>query len=127
MSAQEPLSRSWIGIGRRIDGCQSSRFANVVSSPKVRQTPFRGSALHPCVVAGKTPDKAAVIMAATGETLTYRQLEERSNQGAQLIRELGLKAGDSVAVFMENNILFLPICWAAQRAGLYYTCISSRL
>ena len=28
---------------------------------------------------------------------------------------------------MENNLLYLPICWAAQRAGLYFTCISSRL
>ena len=28
---------------------------------------------------------------------------------------------------MENNIRFLEICWAAQRSGLYYTCISSRL
>ncbi len=66
-------------------------------------------------------------MAGTGETLSYRQLEERSNQGAQLFRKLGLKAGDGIAIFMENNIDFLPICWAAQRAGLYYTCVSSRL
>ena len=28
---------------------------------------------------------------------------------------------------MENNIRFLEIAWAAQRSGLYYTCISSRL
>jgi long-chain acyl-CoA synthetase len=83
--------------------------------------------LHPVVHAQSTPDKTALIMAATGESLTYRQLEERSNQGAQLFRKLGLKPGDGIAIFMENNIQFLPICWAAQRAGLYYTCISSRL
>jgi long-chain acyl-CoA synthetase len=83
--------------------------------------------VHPSVIAQSTPDKAAVIMAGTGETLTYRQLEERSNRGAQLFRKLGLKPGDGIAIFMENNIDFLPICWAAQRAGLYYTCVSSRL
>jgi len=83
--------------------------------------------LHPSVIVEKTPDKPAIIMAATGETLTYRALEDRTNQGAQLFRELGLKPGDVVAVFMENHIRFLEICWAAQRAGLYYTCISSRL
>ena len=83
--------------------------------------------MHPAVVVEKTPDKPAIVMAATGETLTYRQLEDRSNQGAQLFRSLGLKPGDGVALFMENNIRFLEICWAAQRAGLYYTCISSRL
>ena len=83
--------------------------------------------MHPAVVVNKTPDKPAIIMAATGETLTYRQLEDGSNQGAHLFRKLGLKPGDGVAIFMENNIRYLEICWAAQRAGLYYTCISSRL
>jgi acyl-CoA synthetase (AMP-forming)/AMP-acid ligase II len=83
--------------------------------------------MHPVVVAERTPDKPAIIMAATGETLTYHELEARSNQGAQLFRKLGLKPGDAIAIFMENNIEFLPACWAAQRSGLYFTCISSRL
>jgi acyl-CoA synthetase (AMP-forming)/AMP-acid ligase II len=83
--------------------------------------------MHPSAHARNTPDKAAIIMAATGETVTYRQLDEGSNRGAQLFRSLGLKPGDVVAVFMENNARYLEICWAAQRSGLYYTCISSRL
>ena len=83
--------------------------------------------MHPAVHVQSQPDKAAIVMASTGETLTYRQVEDRSNQGAQLFRKLRLKTGDGIAVFMENNIDYLPICWAAQRAGLYYTCISSRL
>lgn len=83
--------------------------------------------MHPVVYAAEVPDKAAIIMARTGETITYRQLEDRSNQGAQLFRKLGLGVGDAIAIFMENNSRYLDICWAAQRAGLYYTCISSRL
>ena len=83
--------------------------------------------MHPTHHADITPDKPALIMAESGETLTYRQLEALSNQGAQLFRRLGLKTGDCIAIFMENNLLYLPICWAAQRAGLYFTCISSRL
>jgi len=83
--------------------------------------------MHPVRHAQTTPDKPALIMAASGETLTYRQLDALSNQGAQLFRKLGLRTGDCVALFMENNLLYLPICWAAQRAGLYFTCISSRL
>jgi len=82
---------------------------------------------HPCFHAEKTPDKMAFVMASTGEGLTYAGLEARSNQGAQLFRFLGLKTGDVIAIFMENNVHFLPLCWAAQRSGLYYTCISSRL
>ena len=83
--------------------------------------------MHPSIIAQKTPEKPAIIMAASGETRSYRQLDDHSNQGAQLFRNLGLKTGDAIAIFMENNIRFLEICWAAQRAGLYYTCISSRL
>ena len=83
--------------------------------------------MHPTVIARTTPEKTAIVMASTGEKLTYGQLDARSNQGAQLFRSLGLRTGDCVALFMENNIRFLEICWAAQRAGLYYTCISSRL
>jgi len=82
---------------------------------------------HPSVHGKSNPDKTAFIMAATGESVTYGQLEARSNQGAHLFRSLGLKTGDCVAIFMENNVHYLQICWAAQRAGLYFTCISSRL
>src|ERR1700744_4729711 len=83
--------------------------------------------MHPRHHADITPDKLALVMAASGETLTFRQLEALSNQGAQLFRSLGLATGDAIAIFMENNLNFLPICGAAQRAGLYFPCISSRL
>ena len=83
--------------------------------------------MHPSVHAKTQPDKPAFIMASTGETVTYAQLDERSNQGAQLFRKLGLKTGDGIAIFMENNVHYLPLCWAAQRSGLYFTCMSSRL
>jgi acyl-CoA synthetase (AMP-forming)/AMP-acid ligase II len=83
--------------------------------------------MHPSVHAKTQPDKPAFIMAGSGETVTYRELDERSNRGAQLFRRLGLKVGDGVAIFMENNVHYLPLCWAAQRSGLFYTCISSRL
>jgi acyl-CoA synthetase (AMP-forming)/AMP-acid ligase II len=66
-------------------------------------------------------------MAATGAVTTYRQLDEASNRVAQLLRSQGLKTGDSIAIFMENNPHYLALTWGAQRSGLYYTCISSRL
>jgi acyl-CoA synthetase (AMP-forming)/AMP-acid ligase II len=83
--------------------------------------------MHPATHAAATPDKVALVMAGSGERLTYRELDARSNRGAQLFRELGLKQGDVVAIFMENDVRFLEICWAAQRSGLYYTCIPTRL
>ncbi len=83
--------------------------------------------MHPCHFAKSAPDRAAYIMASTGEEVSYKQLDERSNQVAHMFREMGLNAGDGIAIFMENNARYLEICWAAQRSGLYFTCISSRL
>ncbi len=83
--------------------------------------------MHPYIHAQKHPDKPAYIMAATGETVTYRQLDDKSNRIAQLFRSLGLRPCDHVALYLENNPRFFEICWGAQRAGLIYTAISSRL
>src|SRR5579875_3277037 len=83
--------------------------------------------MHPFHHAKTNPDKPAYIMAATGETLTYGELDARSNQGAHLFRSLGLKAGDGIAIFMDNGPRYYEILWAAQRSGLRFTCISSKL
>ena len=73
------------------------------------------------------PDQPAVIMAGSGETLTYGELERRSNRLAHLLRANGLRRLDHFAVFMENNIRYAECCAAGQRAGLYFTCINSYL
>ena len=83
--------------------------------------------MHPSHHAKSHPERAAYIMASSGETVTYGELETRSNQGAHLFRTLGLKAGDVIAILMENHPRFFEVAWAAQRAGLYYACISSKL
>ena len=83
--------------------------------------------LHPSHHARTQPDKVAYRMAATGRTISYRELDEASNRGAQLLRALGLKAGDHLALLCENSLRFLEICWAAQRSGIYYTAISTYL
>jgi long-chain acyl-CoA synthetase len=83
--------------------------------------------MHPATHAKTKPDAAAYIMAGSGETVTYRQLDERSNQGAHLFRSLGLKTGDVIGVLLDNHPRYFEVAWAAQRSGLYYTCISSKL
>ena len=83
--------------------------------------------MHIGHIADETPDKAAYIMADSGETITYRHLDDESNRAAQLFASLGLKPGDHIALLLENHPLFFQICWAAQRSGLYYTPISWRL
>jgi len=83
--------------------------------------------MHPGAHAAAHPDKPAVVMAGSGEVVTYRQLDEGSNQVAHLLRSCGLSQGDAIAMCMENNSHFHEITWGAQRSGLYYTAASSRL
>ncbi len=82
---------------------------------------------HPGIFAATEPHKLAVVMTGSGETLTYRQLDERANQLAHLFRTQGLVRGDHVALFMENQIRFMEVVWAAFRSGLYLTTINSYL
>ncbi|MEM8615835.1 MAG: AMP-binding protein, partial [Pseudomonadota bacterium] len=83
--------------------------------------------MHPHIHAAAMPDKPAYIMAGSGEAVTFKQLNDRSNQIAHAFRTLGLQHGDTLAIFAENSARYFEICWAAQRAGLYFVCISSRL
>ncbi|GAA3704889.1 acyl-CoA synthetase [Nonomuraea antimicrobica] len=83
--------------------------------------------MYPGAIAAVTPDKPAVIMAGSGQVITYRELDEESNRLAHLFREAGLRPGDHVAFLLANRPLFLAVAWAAHRSGLYYTPISSRL
>ena len=82
---------------------------------------------HPGVHALDRPDHPAVIMAGSGETITYRELDERANQLAHVFRAQGLNEGDHMALFMENQIRFMEIVWAALRSGIYITAINSFL
>ncbi|WP_336205106.1 AMP-binding protein [Nonomuraea sp. LPB2021202275-12-8] len=83
--------------------------------------------MYPGAIAAVSPDKPAVIMAGSGQVITYRRLDEESNRLAHLFRAAGLRPGDHIAFMLGNHPLFLAIAWAAHRSGLYYTAISSRL
>ncbi len=83
--------------------------------------------MHPSVHAESTPDKPAIIMGSTGETITYAELNARSNQIAHLFRKLGLGHGDAVAVCLDNRARYFDIAWAAYRAGQIFVPISCRL
>src|SRR3982075_2857908 len=82
---------------------------------------------HPSVYARTQPDKIAYQMAGSGKAISYRELDELSNQGAHLFRSLGLRAGDHIAFLIENRLAFMETCWAAQRSGIYFPAISRYL
>ncbi len=73
------------------------------------------------------PEKPAVIHSQTGEQLSYRELDQRSNQLAQLMWSLGLRKGDHISIFLENDIRYFEVIWAALRSGLYLTTVNRYL
>src|SRR5688572_28386103 len=83
--------------------------------------------MEPGALVAATPDKAAYVLARSGETVTFRTLDDESNRLAQVLWQRGLRPGDTFALSMENNARFLEVTWAGRRAGLYYTAASSRL
>jgi len=94
--------------------------------PDGRQT-GRGIDMHPRFHAEATPDKPACILAETGETLSYGDLEQIANRGAHYLRSLGLVAEDTIAIWLPNTLRYFEVYWAAQRAGLYITPVSTKL
>ena len=83
--------------------------------------------MHPSIHARQSPDKPAYVMAGSGRAVSYRQLDEASNRLAHFFRSVGVGVGDRIALMLENHPSYFEICWAAQRAGIVYTAISSRL
>ncbi|MET0371635.1 MAG: acyl-CoA synthetase [Sphingobium sp.] len=83
--------------------------------------------MHPRLHAAATPDKPAAIMAGSGESLSYAALESVANRAAHLFRSCGIVAGETVAAWLPNTLRYFEIFWAAQRAGIYITPVSTRL
>jgi long-chain acyl-CoA synthetase len=83
--------------------------------------------MYPGQHARARAEQPAVIMAGSGETISYRELEARSNRLAHLLRAASLRRLDHYAIFMENHPRFVECCTAGERSGLYYTCVNSFL
>jgi long-chain acyl-CoA synthetase len=84
--------------------------------------------VYPGAHARTTPDKLAVVMADTGESLTYAELEERSVRLAHVLRdEEGLGRGGHVALIATNGPDVFVAYWAAVRSGLYITAVNHHL
>ncbi|MFF0815169.1 AMP-binding protein [Rhodococcus sp. NPDC003318] len=74
-----------------------------------------------------TPDKPAIIRPATGEQLSYRELDERSTQLAKYLRDAGAETGDHIALISGNDVRVMEVYWAALRSGLYITVVNWHL
>ncbi len=83
--------------------------------------------MHPGYWAQHTPERAAVIMATSCEVVTYRELDQRSNQLAHYLRTIGLTRGDTVAALLPNGADYHAVAWAVRRSGMYLTPVNTHL
>ncbi len=73
------------------------------------------------------PDEPALIMAPSGRVVSWADYEAGANQVAHVLRDTGLRKGDHMAIFMENDPAMLLAEAGAERTGLYYTPVNSYL
>ncbi|WP_194827672.1 acyl-CoA synthetase [Nocardia sp. XZ_19_231] len=83
--------------------------------------------MYPGAHVDRFPDKVAIVMAESGATLTYRQLEENSVRLARHLHDAGLRRGDHVALLSVNDPKMYEAYWAALRSGLYITAVNWHL
>ena len=72
-------------------------------------------------------DQPAIVMAGSGRTVSYRELDARSTRLARVFDGSGLRPGDHVALMLGNQPEFFDVLWAALRSGLYVTPINWHL
>ena len=83
--------------------------------------------MYPGTWATTHPDKPALVMAGSGRTLTYAELDDRSLRLANRLRAAGLRPGDVVALVSDNTPETYEVYWAALRSGLYITAVNHNL
>ncbi|MCV7412375.1 acyl-CoA synthetase [Mycobacterium florentinum] len=83
--------------------------------------------MFPGTHAASAPDRPAVILADSGRTLTYGQLDDNSARLASALHAMGLRKGDVIAMLSDNAAEAFEIYWAALRSGLYITAVNWHL
>jgi fatty-acyl-CoA synthase len=74
-----------------------------------------------------SPDRVGLVDADTGEEYTYRELDERANRTARLLREEGVEKGDRVAVVSRNRPELVDLYFATAKVGASLAPLSHRL
>ena len=83
--------------------------------------------MFPGIHAASAPNHPAVVMAGSGKTLTYRELDDNSARLASALHALGLRPGDVIALVSDNSAEAFEVYWAALRSGLYITAVNWHL
>ena len=74
----------------------------------------------------RTPDRIAVRM-REGRSLTYAELDQRTDRLANALLGLGLSAGDRVGAWMDDCVEYVELYLALAKAGLVMVPVNARL
>ncbi|MFT4921321.1 MAG: fatty-acyl-CoA synthase [Haloarculaceae archaeon] len=77
--------------------------------------------------AALTPERVGLVDADSGDEYTYRELDQRANRMARLLREHGVEAGDRVAVVSRNRPELVDLYFATAKVGAVLAPLSHRL
>ncbi|XP_062409847.1 long-chain fatty acid transport protein 4 [Sardina pilchardus] len=72
-------------------------------------------------------DKTALIFEGTGESWSFRQLDDYSSRVANLLLQRGYKEGDVVAIFMENRAQYVGLWLGMAKIGVEAALINFNL
>lgn len=75
-----------------------------------------------------TPGRTALVLVATGERLTYADLDDRARRCAIVWRKsLGLEPGDRIGILAHNRVEYLDAFFAAGKSGVVLVTMGTRL
>ena len=74
-----------------------------------------------------SPERIAVVDSVTGDSWTYRELDERANRIAHFFMIKGVEKGDRVAILAPNHIGYLDFFFACMRIGAIFIPLNWRL
>ena len=74
-----------------------------------------------------SPDVEAMVDLASGERLSYPELNARANQVAHALTEIGIGHGDKVALLCLNSVEFVEVYYAAAKIGAVVVPLNWRL
>jgi len=70
-------------------------------------------------------DRPALVDGVSGQEITYAQLDGMSRRMAAGFAELGIKHGDTIALYSPNTIIYPVVFYGATRAGATVTTVNA--
>jgi amino acid adenylation domain-containing protein len=107
----------------RVDMLDPAERRALVEDANRTRTPYdQHTTLHAQfrAQAARSPEAVALIDDATGQRLTYRELDSRSDKLAAVLRADGVQAEDPVAILLERSPQLMVAILAVLKAGGAY-------